>query len=41
MKSEDKSHIPYRNSALTKVLRSSLGGNGRTLIILCLNPSYT
>lgn len=32
-------HIPYRNSAITKILRSSLGGNSRTLIVLCLNPS--
>ena len=39
MKAEDKGHIPYRNSSLTKILRSSLGGNSRTLIILCLNPA--
>lgn len=30
--------IPYRNSPLTKILRSSLGGNSRTAIILCVNP---
>jgi len=40
LKSEGKSaqHIPYRNSPLTKILRSSLGGNSRTLIILCITP---
>ena len=27
-------HIPFRNSPLTKILRSSLGGNSRTAIIL-------
>lgn len=31
-------HIPYRNSPLTKILRSSLGGNSRTLIVLCASP---
>lgn len=36
-----KRHIPYRNSSLTKILRSSLGGNSRTLIILCINPTYS
>ena len=39
MKAEDKTHVPFRNSSLTKILRSSLGGNSRTLIILCLNTS--
>ena len=29
-----KEHIPFRNSPLTKILRSSLGGNSRTAIIL-------
>ena len=42
LKSEGKSgvHIPYRNSPLTKILRSSLGGNSRTIVILCVNPSF-
>ena len=31
-------YIPYRNSPLTKILRSSIGGNAKTLIILCINP---
>ena len=32
-------HIPYRNSTLTKILRSSLGGNSKTAVILCITPS--
>ena len=40
MKAEGKKdHIPYRNSPLTKILRSSLGGNSRTAIMLCITPS--
>lgn len=41
LKAEGKSnaYIPFRNSPLTKILRSSLGGNFRTLVILCVNPS--
>ena len=43
LKSEGKAdtHIPYRNSPLTKILRSSLGGNSRTLILLCATPAYS
>jgi centromeric protein E len=36
-----EAHIPYRNSPLTKILRSSLGGNSRTAIVLCITPSAT
>eukprot|EP00347_Sterkiella_histriomuscorum_P006555 403352327 len=32
-------HIPYRNSPLTKILRSSLGGNSRTCVIICVTPA--
>jgi hypothetical protein len=32
-------HIPFRNSTLTKLLRSSLGGNSRTSIIICITPA--
>jgi Kinesin motor domain len=41
LKAEGKPNtfIPFRNSPLTKILRSSLGGNFRTLVILCVNPS--
>ncbi|CAD8109570.1 unnamed protein product [Paramecium primaurelia] len=43
LRAQDKNdqHIPYRNSPLTKILRSSLGGNSRTAIILCINPCYS
>ena len=41
LKAEGKpnQHIPYRNSPLTKILRSSLGGNFRTAVVLCINPT--
>src|SRR3569833_3042127 len=39
LKSEGKKdHIPYRNSPLTKILRSSLGGISRSAIFLCISP---
>ena len=40
MQAEGKQdHIPFRNSPLTKILKTSLGGNSRTAIILCITPS--
>ena len=32
-------HIPYRNSVLTKLLKSSLGGNSKTALIIACSPS--
>ncbi|KAG5503347.1 hypothetical protein GH5_04419 [Leishmania sp. Ghana 2012 LV757] len=32
-------HIPFRNSALTSVLRDSLGGNCKTTLIACISPA--
>ncbi|CAD8071082.1 unnamed protein product [Paramecium sonneborni] len=39
LKAEDKGHVPFRNSSLTKILKSSLDGSSRTLIILCINSA--
>jgi kinesin family member 6/9 len=33
-----RAHIPYRNSAMTSVLRDSLGGNCKTVMIATINP---
>ncbi|CAL9210847.1 unnamed protein product [Musa hybrid cultivar] len=32
-------HIPYRDSKLTRILQSSLGGNSRTAIICTMSPA--
>ncbi|MBN3325000.1 KI18A protein, partial [Atractosteus spatula] len=34
-----KSHIPYRDSKLTRLLKDSLGGNCRTIMIANVSPS--
>ncbi|GMI75469.1 hypothetical protein like AT1G73860 [Hibiscus trionum] len=34
-------HVPYRNSKLTQVLQSSLGGKAKTLMLVQLNPDST
>uniref|UniRef100_A0A453RQH6 Kinesin motor domain-containing protein n=1 Tax=Aegilops tauschii subsp. strangulata TaxID=200361 RepID=A0A453RQH6_AEGTS len=34
-------HIPYRDSKLTRILQSSLGGNARTAIVCTMSPAHT
>ncbi|XP_074835017.1 kinesin-like protein KIF18B [Carettochelys insculpta] len=34
-----KSHVPYRDSKLTRLLKDSLGGNCRTVMIAAISPS--
>ncbi|XP_077978007.1 kinesin-like protein KIF27 isoform X2 [Glandiceps talaboti] len=32
-------HIPYRDSKITRILKDSLGGNANTVMIACVSPS--
>uniref|UniRef100_A0AAQ4RAG6 Kinesin-like protein n=1 Tax=Gasterosteus aculeatus aculeatus TaxID=481459 RepID=A0AAQ4RAG6_GASAC len=34
-----KSHVPYRDSKMTRILQDSLGGNCRTTMFICCSPS--
>lgn len=34
-----KSHVPYRDSKLTRLLKDSIGGNCRTVMIAAVSPS--
>ncbi|KAF9482822.1 kinesin domain-containing protein [Pholiota conissans] len=38
-KSNTATHIPYRDSKLTRLLQDSLGGNAHTLMIACVSPA--
>ncbi|CAN0028169.1 unnamed protein product [Ectocarpus fasciculatus] len=35
-----RNHIPYRNSMMTSVLRDSLGGNCKTIMVATINPEH-
>ncbi|KAI3632496.1 hypothetical protein MIR68_009602 [Amoeboaphelidium protococcarum] len=37
--SENSSHVPYRDSKLTRILQNSLGGNAKTAIICTASPA--
>ncbi len=39
LSSKARSHIPYRDSKLTRILQDSLGGNTRTILLSCVTPS--
>nr|KAG5694021.1 hypothetical protein BaRGS_002475 [Batillaria attramentaria] len=32
-------HIPYRDSKITRILKDSLGGNAKTVMICCISPA--
>uniref|UniRef100_A0A8C9S8G3 Kinesin family member 7 n=1 Tax=Scleropages formosus TaxID=113540 RepID=A0A8C9S8G3_SCLFO len=32
-------YIPYRDSKITRILKDSLGGNAKTLMVACISPS--
>jgi hypothetical protein len=37
---DKRSHVPYRDSKLTRLLEESLGGNSVTLMILTVSPNH-
>ena len=37
---QQRSHVPYRNSMMTQVLRDSLGGNCRTVMIANITAQH-
>ncbi|GBC02805.1 hypothetical protein RclHR1_04830003 [Rhizophagus clarus] len=39
IKAKNTTHIPYRDSKLTRLLQDSLGGNAQTLMIACVSPA--
>jgi len=39
LSSSNRTHIPYRDSKLTRILQDSLSGNTRTILIACVAPT--
>ena len=38
---KSRTHIPFRNSKLTRVLSDSLCGEGKVYFIICISPSLS
>jgi hypothetical protein len=38
-RAKTNTHVPYRDSKLTRLLQDSLGGNAHTLMIACVSPT--
>ncbi|XP_064472728.1 chromosome-associated kinesin KIF4A-like [Ornithodoros turicata] len=36
---DESSHVPYRDSKLTRLLQDSLGGNSNTIMLACISPA--
>lgn len=41
MLTQGATHVPYRDSKLTRLLQQSLGGNAKTTLLICCSPSST
>lgn len=39
-KAKTGSFVPYRDSKLTRLLKDSLGGNTKTIMISCISPAF-
>ena len=39
LSSNNRTHIPYRDSKLTRILQDSLSGNTRTILLACVAPT--
>ncbi|GAA5979174.1 hypothetical protein JCM11641_008450 [Rhodosporidiobolus odoratus] len=37
--SKKATHVPYRDSRLTRLLQDSLGGNSKTMMVACVSPT--
>ncbi|KAL3309647.1 Kinesin-like protein kif27, partial [Cichlidogyrus casuarinus] len=39
MRKRKPTHVPYRQSKITRILKDSLGGNARTVMLCCISPA--